>query len=150
MAEVLNLDTIMAEPREIVIKKPGRSNLLTRLFKRPVKNELIKITIPVPTFRQSQVLTQKYIEFVQKSLDFAQNPLASGETLPQLMMDFVITALKPGFPKVKKEWIEEYLTDDAFARYSSSLSNRYKKKSKKYCISDQLGSIMSFTEKPFT
>lgn len=123
MAEIINLDILNPEPRTILITVPaGGPKLpafLVKWFHIPTTRNL-QITIKPPNFRLSQTLAQKYLQFVKLSLESVENLLESGGKsgeMQDLMIDIVVTAIKPSFPLMSKQWIEEIeLSDDALAK----------------------------------
>jgi hypothetical protein len=123
MAEIINLDTLNPEPRTILITVPAGGRklpaFLVKWLRIPViKN--IKIIVNPPSFRLSQTLAQKYLQFVKLSLESVENLLESGGKsgeMQDLMIDIVVTAIKPGFPLMSKQWIEEMeLSDEVLVK----------------------------------
>lgn len=123
MAEIINLDILNPEPRTILITVPAGGRklpaFLVKWFRIP-KTRNLKIIVNPPSFRLSQTLAQKYLQFVKLSLETVENFLESGGKsgeMQDLMIDIVVNAIKPSFPLMSKEWIEEIeLSDDALAK----------------------------------
>lgn len=105
MSKVLTLDTVLNEPRQIIIKTRGR-----KLPLLPAKPKEIVINLPNPSLRQAEKLRRQYYQLANAYVN--KDPQAMAD----ISLQIVIDALKPSFPKISRRWIYKNLDEVTFAQ----------------------------------
>jgi hypothetical protein len=105
MANTLTINTVMDEPRKIIIPAEGRRRLLPFF---PAKE--IVIALPNPSIRKAQQMRQKYYAFVSAWVSKDQ------KLLSRISLDIVADVFKPCRPIFTKLWIKRCLTNDTFTQ----------------------------------
>jgi hypothetical protein len=121
MANILTIDTIMNEPRQIIISAEGRKKFLPFF---PAKE--IVINIPNPSIRKAQKMRQQYYAFVSAWVTKDQKLLA------RLSLDIVADVFKSCRPIFTKSWIKRCLTNEAFTQILDFILQPTKEKEEEY------------------
>jgi hypothetical protein len=109
---MLNLETIIPSNMEFTmeIRNPWISKFpFLRKWLKPKKR---LISIPSASFAQSQLLTQKYIEFVQLTVKAEEFTAEVVTKQIEMMLDVIVTAVKPGMSDVTVELFTDNLTPE--------------------------------------
>jgi hypothetical protein len=107
MAEKLNLDAVMNEPRQIIMTLEGRKSILPFLS---TKTKQIIVDIPNLSIRQAQKLRQQYYTFVYAYVRKDEKSLA------MISMDIMVKIFRPYHPWFTKHWILHRFNNDAFSK----------------------------------
>lgn len=102
---VLNLNTVTNEPRQIVIKTRG-----IKLPLCPSKPKEIVINLPNPSLRHAEKLRRQYYQLANAYIN--KDP----QVMADISLRIVIDALRPSLPRISKRWIYKNLDDSAFAQ----------------------------------
>jgi hypothetical protein len=121
MRDILTIDAVMNEPRQIVIPAEGRRRFLPFL---PFKE--IVIDIPNPSIRRTQYLRQQYYTFVSAWVNKDER------TLAKVSMDIVADAFKSCRPIFTRWWIKRNLNDVAFAQIVDFILQPIKEREEEY------------------
>jgi hypothetical protein len=121
MANILTIDTVMNEPRKIIILAEGRRTFLPFL---PAKK--IVVTLPDPSIREAQQMRQKYYAFVGAWVNKDQ------KLLSQISLNIVADVFKSFRPIFTKLWIKRCLTNETFAQILNFILEPTKEKEEEY------------------
>jgi hypothetical protein len=113
MENILTQTTITNEPREI-----SHTIMMKKFHPFPfLRNVMVEINwkIPNPSIRQSQKLSDAYIQIVSK-ID------SDPENMVRYIAGFVVVALEKSTYPISPEWIEQYLSEEALAQIYEFLS----------------------------
>jgi hypothetical protein len=124
MADKLNLDTIMNEPRKIEITLGGRR--LKYLPFLSAQKKQITVNIPNPSIRKAGELRAKYWAFAKAWANKEQMVMA------RIMLDVVSEVFKPYRPFFTKGWVARNLDNDSFIQIYDFIMQPTKEKEEEY------------------
>jgi hypothetical protein len=121
MTNILTIDTVMNEPRKIIIPAEGRRTFLPFF---PAKE--IVIALPNPSIRKAQQMRQKYYAFVSAWVNKDQ------KLLSRISIDIVADVFKSCRPFFTKCWIKRCLTDETFVQILNFILEPTKEKEEEH------------------